>query len=330
MIAGMTQTQAAISTEIEFTGLKIAFDLYHGGYHANDVDNLAANLTLAGNTVVYINQSWRLDDDVDVLFLTEADVGRDWSIKQIVDIAFWFAQGDKLLWGAGDSDYGGYYDPYAINNVLEGLGSIIRLDATSISDAVYNDGAAYRAAATEFGVGDPLYDTDIVGNVSEGCTAGAIFHGPCSIVAFDGTYYKDLRYGKSIFPERVWTLMTYSVNATSDDSDVSDDWQGLDLYANSTTNGLYPALVYEHSLTYDSHIVLSGEAIYSDYKYMYDQKTENGVYNNGTAFGQVIVNNLLNFLLPFPEDVGTEDTSFFALIPVVALGVIYVVMRKRK
>ena len=181
--------------------------------------------------------------------------------------------GSKLLWVAGDSDYAGLFDPTQINSVLDDLGAIVRLDGTSISDPDFNDGAAYRAAAPYFGVGDPLYDTYPVLNASEDCTAGAIFHGPCSIIAFNGYDYRDLRYGQSVFPERVWTLMRYSENATADDSDVSEGV--LDLYANLTANpttGNYPALVYEHMINIDSHIIASGESIYSDYKYMYDQK----------------------------------------------------------
>jgi hypothetical protein len=325
MIAGMTQTQAIVS-EIEFEGVKIAFDLYHGGYHANDIDNIVANLSVA-NTVVFINETWELPTDLDVLFLTEADSGENWTTTEIADIADWMALGNKLLWAAGDSDYAGLFDPTKINDVLDELGAIVRLDGSSIEDPDFNDGSAYRVAAPYFGVGDVLYDTAPVLNASEGCTAGAIFHGPCAIIAYDGYYYKDLRYGQSIFPERVWTLMRYSENSTALDSDVSDDWEGLDLYSNSTVTGDYPALVYEHLIDMDSHIVLGGEAIYSDYKYMYDQKTENGAYNGGVQFGQVVVNNILNWLLPFP--VVEETSAAFALIPLIAIGAIYAIMKRK-
>jgi len=57
---------------------------------------------------------------------------------------------------------------------------------------------------------------------------------------------------------------------------------------------------------------------------MYDQKTENGVYNDGVQFGQVIVNNLLNFLLGEPQ-----STSAFVVLPVVAIGVIYALIRRK-
>lgn len=328
MIAGMTQTQAVVDTSIEFDGAYIAFDLYHGGYHATDINNIVANLTGAGNTVLYINQTWELPDDLDVLFLTEADSGEDWTPTQVQDVADWMALGNKVLWGAGDSDYAGLFNQTAINNVLEACNAITRLDATSISDAVYNDGASYRVGAPYFGVGNPLYDTYPVTNASQDCTAGAIYHGPCSILADVGNVVTDLRYGldtASIFPERVWIVMTYSENATADDSDVSDG--PYDLYANSEDIGYYPAMTYEHLLADNSHIILTGEAIYSDYKYMYDQKTENGVYNGGVQFGQVVVNNVLNWLIPLNQPAATSYA--FALIPVIAIGVIYTIMRRK-
>ena len=326
MVAGMTTSQG-YDTSIDFKGKIIAFDVSHGGYHATleVLTPLINNLTDAGNEVLLINETWELPDEVDMLFLTQSD--DPFNVTETADIVAWFALGDKLLWVSGDSDYGGYYDPSNINDVLDALGSIARIDGTSIEDAVYNDGASYRAAATEFGVGDTLYD-EVATAVTAGMEAGLILHGPCAIVAFDGTYYKDMRYGQSVFPERVMTLMTYSVNATAIDSDTS--LGGLDLYANTTegasgvTTGLYPAIVYENMTTQDSHIILSGEAVYTAYKYMYDQGTENGVYNGGLTYGQMFVNNVLNYFFPKDASLG------FVAIPLALIGVVYVISRRKK
>ena len=332
MIASMTTTQSIVTTGIEFEGVTIAFDLYHGGYHAKDCKNLIANLTNAGNTVIYINETWELSDDVDVLFLTEADSGEDWTPAQQTDVANWMSLGNKLLWGAGDSDYGGLFNQSAINGVLDGLGGITRLDATSIADTVWNDGADYRVAAVQKGYGDSLYDAPVVGNLTKNYGAGNIFHGPCSIVGYlpddPITPIKDLRYGYSVFPQRVWIVLRYSENATSGDADTSEG--PFDLYANITLNpetGSYPAMTVEYLPDTEGYVILTGEAIYSDYKYMYDQKTENGLFNGGVQFGQVVVNNALNYFLPPP----VEKTSYtLALIPLAFIGVIYAISRKRK
>ena len=352
MIAGMTQTQAWILYEnpLQFGGNKIAFDISHGGYHTTEADlaPLIGNLTAAGNEVIYINDTWGIPDDVDAIFFTQPD--DNYTVAELADIVAWFEAGDKLMWVSGDSDYGGFFNPWAGNGILDAIGSIARLDGTSISDSTYNDGASYRAAATEIGYGDPLYDVvaeEIFTDPDTGLMipAGMIFHGPCAVIAYDGTYYKDLRYGKSVFPERVNVLMTYSADAISSDSDTSNGWGmnmtagdiSIDWYANvtgaagadnfPTANGLYPALVHEVFAEHTSDLIVSGEAIYTYYKYMYNQITENGVYNDGLHYGQWIINSILNYLL---EDIPVEETSAFYLIPLAAIGVIYAISRRKK
>jgi len=343
----MTQTQSLLiyDNPLQFGGNKIAFDISHGGYHTTEADlaPLIGNLTAAGNEVVYINDTWGIADDIDAIFFTQPD--DNYTATELADIAAWFELGDKLMWVSGDSDYGGFFNPWAGNGILSAIGSISRLDGTSISDPTYNDGASYRVAATEVGYGDVLYDVmaeALAGDEATGLTipAGTIFHGPCAIVAYDGTYYKDLRYGASVFPERVNVILTYSEDAISLDSDVSDGWganntageYSIDLYANVTGDifdtGLYPALVHEVFSEHSSNLIVSGEAIYTYYKFMYNQITENGVYNGGLHYGQWLVNNILNYFL---VDKGVpEETSAFYLIPLAAIGVIYAISRRKK
>ena len=301
-VAVTKEVSAYVFTEIEFTSRNIAFDLYHGGYHSIDIDNLVLNLTSAGNTITFINETWNLADDVDALFLTGADDGV-WTVDQINNIVDWMSLGDKLLWCAGDSDYAGIFNPYPINNVLAALEAIVRLDGTSIEDPVYNDGAAYRVCSPYFGSGDAIFDGELVANLTKDMTAGVQIHGPCAILGYDNatSSYIDLRINATSFPNRVWTIMRYSEAAISTDSDITNN--DLDLYAYSGTTGYYPAVVYEFLDSVYSHIIVSGEAIYSDYKYMYDQRTENGVYNEGVHFGQVLVNNILNNFIPKGEEI---------------------------
>ena len=339
MIAGMT-TPNAIATEIEFSGLKIAFDISHkDSYYASNYVPLIANLTGAGNEVIFINDTWGIPDDVDALFLTQPN--DDYTEFELNDFYCWFKQGGKLLWVAGDSDFASY-NIHSPNGVLEKLGAFSRIASISIEDPEYNDGSAYRTAATEIGYGDVLYD-ELAIALTTGMTAGCIFHGPTAIMAFDGTYYKDLRYGESVFPQRINVIMTYGRNATALDSDVSDGWgadnyaeeTSLDLYANVTgvageggvdPVGFFPAIVHENMTKFDGDIIVSGEAIYSYYKNMYDQNTENGAYNGGVHFGQVLVNNILNYFLESAPD----ETTAFVLIPLGVIGVIYAISRRKK
>ncbi len=323
MITGMTTTNA-YTTTLDFTGVTIAFDISHGGYHTTEADlaPIIGNLTAAGNTVIYINETWGIPDNVAALFLTQSD--DNYTAAERADIKTWFELGDKLLWVAGDSDFGGYYNPWSINQVLGTLGAIVRMAGVSIEDSVYHDGSAYRTAPNQIGYGNALYD-DLAVELTTGMTAGIIAHGPTAIMAWNGFDYRDLRLGKSVFPLKVNVIMTYSENATAIDSDTSEGV--LDIYA-GTTGGLYPAVVHENMTDVGSHIIATSEAIYTNYKFMYGQNTENGVYNNGTHYGQMLVNNILNYFVVEPEE--PTKTNAFALIPLAAIGVIYAISRRKK
>ncbi|MCG3222242.1 MAG: hypothetical protein H7641_12760, partial [Candidatus Heimdallarchaeota archaeon] len=226
---------------------------------------------------------------------------------------------------------------YPINTVLDYLGAIVRLDGSSISDPVDSDGAAYRAAATIKGHAEnPLVpDRPGVGMVGEaltaGCDAGIILHGPCSILANTSAGLKDMRYIS--FPRFVETLWWYGINATADDSDVSD---GIyDIYsADSEDQGYFPGVVFEdlvHSLDIHSYVIAAGEAFYTYYKLMYNMYTETGVYNGGEHYGMMFTNNIINYFgIPVISVADTPFAFLFAVIPLVAIGAIYALIRRKK
>lgn len=310
----------AYETPITVSGAWIAIDIYHGGYHttADELDPFIGNLTAAGNHVAVINETWYLTDNISALFLPGNDV--NYTAQEMEDIKRWLGLGDKLLVVAGDSDYGGYFDPWPLNNLLDYLDTKTRLDATSISDSVNNDGASYRVGVKDFG------DGPIAQNLTKGMQGGFILHGPCSILGFDGTYYKDLR--ESSFND-VEVVVYYSENSTSTDSDVSESV--LDLYATKEATGNYPAVVYEHlRFLNGSHMIIAGEAFFTHYKKMYDQTTEEGKFQGGVTYGQMFTHNIINqFVKPYvpPEE---EEGSFPVIVPFVALGVLYAVYRIRR
>ena len=274
MIAGMTSPTLAYETSITASGLTVAFDISHGGYHTgvDDLDPIMNNLTAAGNTVLLINETWELPDEVDILFLTQAD--DKFTKTELCELYLWYEQGNKLIIASGDSDYGGYFDTRPINEVLYFLGAMLRLDGSSIEDPEFNDGAAYRVAATEVGYpNNPEYNMPIIANLTKGIEAGIILHGPCGVAGFNYATenYVDLRVNKNVYHNQISMIMMYGRNSTGMDSDVSGE--AWDIYDGVT--GYIPAVVYE-ILPNDNHLIVSGEAFYTHYKNMYDQVTENG------------------------------------------------------
>ncbi len=316
----------AYETELDFGGAIVAFDISHGGYHITEQDlaPIIANLTYYRNNVYFINETWSLTDETDILFLTHPN--DFFTLEEKQSVKDWFSLGDKLIFGCGDSDHGGYFSSDPIDDVLEFIDAQIMIDGTSIEDPVFNDGSAYRVAATEYG------NSVTAINVSSGCEAGIMLHGPCAILGYNGSNYVDLR--KEILPN-VEILLSYSNFSISKDTNYS--YLEKDLYDGEES--YLPAVVYErieNGLNNDSHLVLAGEAIWTHYKNMYDQLTERGTYNGGIHYGQLFVNNILNYFIDTQVEViiiGTTAVSMGlveVMISVLCLGVTIIFYFRRK
>ena len=112
--------------------------------------------------------------DVDVLIFGEikTPLGAD----EISAISDWLSQGNKVLWLAADSDYGGGVDVQNnINLVAEQVGTHLRVDLVSVEDPESNCGRGYRVAAV---VPDEAPDL-----VKLGITKPILAHGP-GVVAY--------------------------------------------------------------------------------------------------------------------------------------------------
>ncbi len=318
VLATVSTSSMAYDAPIKVKNKTIMIDLSHGAYHT-EVTNFKGNLTAASNTVAMLegdNYLKNFTSSADALFMSGPKYA--YNTTETEAIRSWFDQGNKFLFIGGDSDYGGYYSPVAVNNLLRTLGAHIRLDSTSISDPQNNDGAAYRVAATQLGNGT------IGSKVTEGMKAGFILHGPCSILGVNTSDplvpYLDLRTTKL---PNVEILASYSAVSVAEDSDGSE--LPTDLYSTIKTQGNYPAVVVE--TIGNSYIVLAGEAMFTDYKSMYNQITETGTYNNGTTYGMMFVNNMINYFLG-------EAQAPISFVPVVAALSIFataaVIIRRRR
>ncbi len=316
-LSAMSNQVVAYDSVITVTGAEIAFDIYHEGYHttAAELDPIIGNLTAAGNTAFYINETWELAGTVDALFLTGSQL--NFTTKEQRNIKKWLNGEERFIFASSDSDYGGSTDFAPLNNLLDYIGAQIRFASISVEELDLNDGSGYRAAATVFG------DSAIALNLTKGMEAGFITHGPTAIIGYDGTDVVDIR---TVAMENVDVIVSYSEDASAADSDTSETI--FDYYA-TVGGGFYPAVVYEYLVEYDSHLILASEAIYSYFKNMYNDQTEKGDYNNGTTYGRMFVNNIINeFII---SDSGKAPFNFaFAIIPIIGLGAIYTIVRRRK
>ena len=317
-------TTKAYITEIEITGKTIIIDVSKDPF-SPVYANIEGNLTDASNTVIIADTSLVLPDSTDALILYQPT--KYYTLQEKNDIAQFLYYGNKTLIIGGDSDYMGYYNATCANDLLEFLGSKIRLDSTGIADPVYNDDMDYRVAAMNYSSGP------IGSIISQNCAAGIIMHHPGSILGFEDSQVVDLRNNTI---DGVEVLISYSNESISLDLDGSDTI--YDIYSKDSVDerGNYPAVVCE-KLTFEdrvSYIILAGEVIFSDYKKMYDQYTEAGVYNGGIHYGQMFVNNILNYFLANATDIVIDEFSteyLFSLLAIFPFMIcMTMIIRKKK
>lgn len=178
----------------------------------------------------------------------------------------WLATGRKLLWVAGDSDYGtDMYRQDTVNNLLKSVGSVLRVDLAECIDKTMNAGADYRV----LGLSDKCDDE--VKFLVAGVTR-ALFHGPAAIVAeVDGKY---VALNKEKVPN-VYRIMWTSVNGTiSEFNEPPSKVYQMGVYDR------YVLMALEVDTAKKNVIILSGDAPFDHYEGMY--KPELG---NPTRYG---------------------------------------------
>ena len=273
-------------------GIKIL--AYGGNNFATSVDTLKANFERAdGNNVTYVEEydfaTHLASDDPDVLLLPRTH--NIFTAGNLSAIETWFETGDKFLWVGGESDYGGYYLANNTSNpVLAEIGSDLRLDSGSVEDPTSNDAAAYRVVVNTTGVSSDLTDY-----VTDGFHQ-LVMHGPTAVAyAANSTHWGDLRTADLAFGgNEVNIVLNTSAGAIPVDNDLS--LKGSDYYTYNNVTGNYPMLVTQTiddvSGVKDSMVAVSGESIFTDYKFMNGDTTEKkGEHHNGS----VVIANLISY-----------------------------------
>ena len=303
---------------IKISNTKVIIDISRGSYH-DEFFNFEGNMTIAGNTVVINNDPITSLEGVSGFFISQPESG--YSIAEKIVIKNFLQSGNRTLFVTGDSDYGGFWSPIFVNDLLDFLNSSLRIGADHMLDSADKLGAWYRMSASEYGNG-------IIGNITKiDCLDGVYFHGSTSVLGYDGTNIIDLRKENLV---NVEVLVSFDENATSEDTDLSDT--DYDFYAHSSDTGYYPALACETVICgeYTSYIIVSGEVIFSDYRHMYDQITDTG----HEQYGYTFVNNLVNYFLVnatnLPVITEFPHKVIFIIIQSILIATMVVITRKQK
>ena len=158
LIVGVLLNSPTVISALEQTGNRILVDYSHGqdnsNYGRDRFDPLLfANLTAMGYEVIIatggINSS--ILTGIDGFLLGSIRGIQDgFSEDEIAAVADWFAEGNKFLWVAYDSDYPDPGGPFINGNaslMLEAVGSHIYGEHTHIWDNELHCGANYRPIA---------------------------------------------------------------------------------------------------------------------------------------------------------------------------------------
>lgn len=268
--------------------LVVAFDNSHNPSVGQTATNLEGNLTAAGSIFNIIEGVFSIPEDTNVFLIPCSN--STYTTNELNTINDWFtSDGAHLLWVAGDSDYGGYFNNGPSNDILTKVGANLRISADAVYDDVCNDNASYRVA-----VQTPISDGDL-NSIFTTNVSSVIMHAPTTILGYQSSALVDLNQ-TSI--EGIEIIMKSSINAAALDQDLTGT--EFDYYSTANLNGSYPMMAIQNMSDRKS-VIVSGEAIFSDYKHMYDLYTSIGkidssdAWNGGYHEGKTLVDNVLRW-----------------------------------
>ncbi|MHA1977445.1 MAG: hypothetical protein ACW98F_13040, partial [Candidatus Hodarchaeales archaeon] len=282
----------------------------NGAYHT-DVSGLISNASTWGYNVFTTNLlSGNLLEVTEILILNGNDFltdGEMWLIET------WWNSGDKTIWFAGESDYGGLWYPTSMNLLSLALGLNVIIQDDALNDPIWNDGqTAYRPIPN---VPNPALSGDITAGVEN-----ISMHGPTVVAPYSGgTDGINTMPTWDSLPDATWFINS-SVYGNIQDQDFDDDnvWEGYPVLTNgSWTMG---AVEWNAGPNGNSEAIWTGESIFSEYKNMFSTYAR---YTNDTALQNIVVTqNLFEWAEPssstFNDYVSDTDLSPPMIVDVVS------------
>ncbi len=234
----------------------IVFDYSHGQDSSAVAfidEYLDGNLTDMGYTVVWakggINASILQGAKG---FIAGSIYGTDagYTSAEVDAIVNWFKTGSKFMWIGYDSDYSGWdYIRKNMTMILDGIGSHVYGEPTSVEDPISNCVAGYRPVATHF--------ANVTG------ISKILMHGPTCL--YGSTTGADGEGAVALETEEiddVWPILMFNESAQITDADLVEPFAHDD-----EDVGAFVGATYEANLYYGA-VVVSGASPYGDYRPM--------------------------------------------------------------
>lgn len=258
--------------------ITIAVDLAHGESDKY-LNYIMGNITeVDGYTVnwkvIQKGESITSDvlSDVDILLIGQPTVAL--APDELEAISTWLSKGNKALYIAGDSDYGGGPASIdAVNKVLEYIGAKLRLEQAAayspVNTTYVYKGVEYPTTAAAYyrmlGFVEPDNVPSLFTNIlDEGVTKPVLFHGPGMVIWMDeqGRYRDPVN---ETFPGLV--RIAWFRNAYVGDNNVPPPYVYDPLfYGLGTGNWSFVAMAAEYWPEKNVVITVAGESLYGDYE----------------------------------------------------------------
>jgi outer membrane murein-binding lipoprotein Lpp len=283
--------------------ITVAVDLGHG--ESNKYLNyIMGNITGVQWRIITTTITPDVLKGVDILLLGQPTVA--FSPDEIQAIKDWLFSGNKVLYVAGDSDYGpGQKTIVQINDLLAGIGTKLRLEHGS----VYSDNpdvtaqAYYRMLTYVKPDNIPGLFTDII---NQGVTKPILMHGPGCVIWQDaqGKYHDPV---KETFPgliRIVWAHKSYIGDNTPPLPYVYDPMT----YGKGTGDHDFVMYAAEYFSDKNSLVVVAGESLYGDYEPAW-ASSYYGVSLDGPLFVQNLIKWWVKLITTGPIERKLGDLS---------------------
>lgn len=309
----------------------IAVDLAHGesDKYLNFIQGNITQVTVNNRvySIKWINITTgmtitqELLSEVDILLIGQPTTGL--SPDEMEAILDWLKGGNKVLYVAGDSDYGPGPDRIDIvNKLLEYIGARLRLEQASVYSEVGRTykykGTVYPTVAAAYyrvlvfvepdSTTLPHLDTSIL---AEGITKPILMHGPTCVVWVDdeGHYHDPVT---EVFPGLIriaWFRNSYIGDNNPPPAYVYDPmFYGLGAPRDNSSFVGYAA---EYWLDVNSLITVAGESLYGDYEPAW-ASSYYGVSLDGPAFVENLIRwwiRVVTYTPPPPPTLTVTETA---------------------
>lgn len=235
-----------------------------------------------------------------MLIMSKSDPAAEYTTAELDAIASWYNQSGKTIWVAGYGDHTmDQPQQYTANEVLEKIGSKLRIEDCSVEDYISNADIGYRVLGVSDYV-DPPFEFIVTG------VERALFHAPSLVIGYVDDQYVDLTVEDI---DDVYIIMTTSYGGV-----VVDYNPPPPHIMTEGDEGVFPLMVFEVDWAKRNLIIATGESPFGHGEGMYKPELLNPERYGPDGYrqqGAVLVENILKYATVFGDEMISLQTNIW-------------------